>query len=148
MLFTDLRLNCSAFIIKSQFSVVFGLLRLQISILPRFSHLFYNGQFIIFTRLLTREKICAKNFVPCAAVRYFSYFCERHQRQAQTAKRPHRTGRTTMRTLEASRKRWKVLFSDETIGLDLRQAIKDLQDEPNFCEDGLRSVCWKVRRYH
>lgn len=51
-----------------------------------------------------------------------------------------------MRTLEASRSRWNVLYSDEKIGLDLRQAVRDLKKEPNDCEDGLRSVCWKVRR--
>jgi hypothetical protein len=51
-----------------------------------------------------------------------------------------------MRTLEASKKRWNVCFSDETIGIDLRQAVKDLEFEPNLCVDGLRSVCWKVRQ--
>lgn len=51
-----------------------------------------------------------------------------------------------MRTLAATRKRWDVLYSDENLRLDLRQAVRDLEVEPSPCEDGLRSVCWKVRR--
>ncbi len=51
-----------------------------------------------------------------------------------------------MRTLGASRKRWDVCFSDEKLGLDLREAVRDLEDEPRPCQDGLRSVCWKVGR--
>ena len=40
-------------------------------------------------------------------------------------------------------KKWDILFSDEAIGLDLRQAVKDPAGfKP--CEDGLRSICWKA----
>ena len=52
----------------------------------------------------------------------------------------------TMRTLDASRKRWNVLYSDQAIGVDVRRAVKNLGSEPSPCEDGLRSVCWKVGR--
>lgn len=41
------------------------------------------------------------------------------------------------------RKRWSLLFSDDSIGVDLRQSIKD-GDGFNPCEEGLRSVCWKA----
>jgi hypothetical protein len=49
-----------------------------------------------------------------------------------------------MRTLEESRKRWSVCFSDENFGVDLRQTVRDLESKPSPCADGLRSVCWKV----
>lgn len=52
---------------------------------------------------------------------------------------------SAMRTLQESNRRWNVCLSDEHIGIDLRQAVKDLETNPNPCEDGLRSVCWKVR---
>ena len=45
-----------------------------------------------------------------------------------------------------SRRRWASLFGT-SIGVDLRQAIRDGEGfDP--CEDGLRSVCWKVRADH
>ena len=51
-----------------------------------------------------------------------------------------------MRTLEASRNRCNILYSDQTFGSDLRHAVKNLETDPSPCEDGLRSVCWKVCR--
>jgi TBC1 domain family member 5 len=43
------------------------------------------------------------------------------------------------------RSRWKILFED-TIGVDLRQVVRDGDGVNGHdpCEDGLRSVCWKV----
>jgi TBC1 domain family member 5 len=35
---------------------------------------------------------------------------------------------------------------DNAFGADLRQAVRD-SDGPNPCQDGLRSVCWKVRSF-
>ncbi|KAF7510595.1 hypothetical protein GJ744_006207 [Endocarpon pusillum] len=49
-----------------------------------------------------------------------------------------------MRTLEASKKRWNLCFSEDKIGFDLREAVRDLEDEPSPCQDGVRSVCWKA----
>ena len=46
-------------------------------------------------------------------------------------------------SLFLSRKRWSHVFSDNSIGVDLRQAVKD-NDGFNPCEDGLRSICWKA----
>lgn len=40
------------------------------------------------------------------------------------------------------RKRWTLVFPDDAIGVDLRQAVKD-GGGFNPCEDGLRSLCWK-----
>lgn len=46
-----------------------------------------------------------------------------------------------MRQFQDVEKRWSLLFNT-SIGVDLRQAVKDEGDfDP--CEDGLRSVCWK-----
>lgn len=47
-----------------------------------------------------------------------------------------------MRQFEDIERRWLALFNS-SLGVDLRQAIKD-DDEFDPCEDGLRSVCWKV----
>jgi TBC1 domain family member 5 len=49
-----------------------------------------------------------------------------------------------MRTLEASRQRWNVLVDGDRPRLDLWQAVRDVESNQNPCEDGLRSVCWKV----
>ncbi|KAJ5435931.1 hypothetical protein N7445_006816 [Penicillium cf. griseofulvum] len=47
-----------------------------------------------------------------------------------------------MRTIEETRKRWDILFSDDTPS-DLREALLSEQGG-NLCNDGLRSVCWKA----
>lgn len=47
-----------------------------------------------------------------------------------------------MRHFGDTERRWLLLFNT-SIGVDLRQAIKD-NDEFDPCKDGLRSVCWKV----
>ena len=39
-------------------------------------------------------------------------------------------------------KRWSLLFANQ-IGLDLRQALNSPEGF-HPCEDGLRSICWKV----
>ncbi|KAI3175595.1 hypothetical protein DTO039G3_2753 [Penicillium roqueforti] len=48
-----------------------------------------------------------------------------------------------MRTIEETRKRWDILFSDNTTTSDLRAALQSEQGG-NLCNDGLRSVCWKA----
>ncbi|KIY00085.1 uncharacterized protein Z520_03770 [Fonsecaea multimorphosa CBS 102226] len=51
-----------------------------------------------------------------------------------------------MRNFADIRRRWASLFST-SIGVDLRQAVRDGEGfDP--CEDGLRSVSWKVRDEH
>lgn len=46
-----------------------------------------------------------------------------------------------MRQYQEVERRWTLLF-ETSIGVDLRQAVRDDADfDP--CEDGLRSVCWK-----
>ncbi|KAJ5834499.1 hypothetical protein N7447_000525 [Penicillium robsamsonii] len=47
-----------------------------------------------------------------------------------------------MRTIEETRKRWDVLFSDNDTPSDLRAALQS--EQGNLCNDGLRSVCWKA----
>ena len=37
-----------------------------------------------------------------------------------------------------------MLYSETSIEVDLRQALRD-SDSPSPCEEGLRSICWKVR---
>lgn len=48
-----------------------------------------------------------------------------------------------MRSIGETRKKWATLFSDEAIGLDLREAVRETE-APNPCEEGLRSICWKA----
>ncbi|OQE79782.1 hypothetical protein PENNAL_c0050G07329 [Penicillium nalgiovense] len=48
-----------------------------------------------------------------------------------------------MRTIEETRKRWDILFSDNDTPSDLRAALQSEQGG-NMCNDGLRSVCWKA----
>ncbi|CAI7587432.1 unnamed protein product [Penicillium glandicola] len=48
-----------------------------------------------------------------------------------------------MRTIEETRKRWDILFSDNDTPSDLRAALRSEQGG-NLCNDGLRSVCWKA----
>ncbi|KAJ5385102.1 hypothetical protein N7517_003013 [Penicillium concentricum] len=48
-----------------------------------------------------------------------------------------------MRTIEETKKRWDVLFSDNDTPSDLRAALQSEQGG-NLCNDGLRSVCWKA----
>ncbi|KAJ5163058.1 uncharacterized protein N7500_004888 [Penicillium coprophilum] len=48
-----------------------------------------------------------------------------------------------MRTIEETRKRWNVLFSDNDTPSDLRAALQSEQGG-TLCNDGLRSVCWKA----
>ncbi|CAG8100474.1 unnamed protein product [Penicillium olsonii] len=47
-----------------------------------------------------------------------------------------------MRTIEETRKRWDILFSDHDTPSDLRAALQSEQGD--LCNDGLRSVCWKA----
>ncbi|KAJ5131029.1 uncharacterized protein N7515_007068 [Penicillium bovifimosum] len=47
-----------------------------------------------------------------------------------------------MRTIEETRKRWAVLFSDNNATCDLRAALG--AEKGDLCNDGLRSVCWKA----
>ncbi|KAJ5846807.1 hypothetical protein N7534_010476 [Penicillium rubens] len=48
-----------------------------------------------------------------------------------------------MRTIEETRKRWDILFSDNDTPSDLRAALQS-EHGGNLCNDGLRSVCWKA----
>lgn len=41
------------------------------------------------------------------------------------------------------RQRWSVLFRDNNNTSDLRATLRSEQGE-NLCNDGLRSICWKV----
>lgn len=44
---------------------------------------------------------------------------------------------------DISRQRWNILFHSRDTPSDLREALKSEQDD-NICDDGLRSICWKV----
>lgn len=46
----------------------------------------------------------------------------------------------------ACSKRWDTLRSGKTF-VDLKDAVKNSEDK-NVCEDGLRSICWKVQRIY
>ncbi|KAJ5748570.1 uncharacterized protein N7511_010266 [Penicillium nucicola] len=48
-----------------------------------------------------------------------------------------------MRTIEETRKRWDILFTDNNTTSDLRATLRSDQGG-NLCDDGLRSVCWKA----
>lgn len=51
-----------------------------------------------------------------------------------------------MRDISANfkfRKRWDTLFSDNETPSDLKRALKS-ERQGNPCDDGLRSICWKV----
>ncbi|KAI9367846.1 rab-GTPase-TBC domain-containing protein [Aspergillus egyptiacus] len=48
-----------------------------------------------------------------------------------------------MRNIEDSRQRWNTLFLHRDTPSDLRKALTSEQED-NICNDGLRSVCWKV----
>lgn len=43
-----------------------------------------------------------------------------------------------------SRRRWEHLFEYGDTTEDLKRAVKS-EEQGNPCNDGLRSVCWKVR---
>ncbi|KAJ5551503.1 hypothetical protein N7535_000551 [Penicillium sp. DV-2018c] len=47
-----------------------------------------------------------------------------------------------MRTIEETRKRWDILFPDNSATCDLRAALRS--EQGNLCIDGLRSICWKA----
>ncbi|KAJ0420054.1 rab-GTPase-TBC domain-containing protein [Aspergillus carlsbadensis] len=48
-----------------------------------------------------------------------------------------------MRGIEDSRQRWNTLFYHRDTPSDLRDALKSEQED-DFCNDGLRSICWKA----
>ncbi|KAJ5156224.1 hypothetical protein N7492_009027 [Penicillium capsulatum] len=48
-----------------------------------------------------------------------------------------------MRTIEETRKRWELLFLENDTASDLRAALRAEQGG-KLCNDGLRSICWKV----
>ncbi|KAJ5765426.1 hypothetical protein N7520_004985 [Penicillium odoratum] len=48
-----------------------------------------------------------------------------------------------MRTIEETRKRWELLFLGNDTSSDLQAALRAEQDG-KLCNEGLRSICWKV----
>ncbi|KAJ5287752.1 hypothetical protein N7478_003438 [Penicillium angulare] len=48
-----------------------------------------------------------------------------------------------MRTIEETRKRWEILFLGNDTSSDLQKALRAAQGG-KLCNDGLRSICWKV----
>lgn len=43
------------------------------------------------------------------------------------------------------RKRWDILFDRNALSGDLKEALRS-RERGNPCEEGLRSICWKVSR--
>ncbi|KAJ5888239.1 hypothetical protein N7495_008280 [Penicillium taxi] len=48
-----------------------------------------------------------------------------------------------MRTIEETRKRWDALFLNNDTAVDLQAALRSEQGR-KLCNDGLRSICWKI----